>query len=133
MNELKFLSINILIVFLNYFLKTIKCYQFFPETYKDNDMFFNEIGKKNNRLVAAKYFTSNSINTYIKNQGFNLEKDDSLEGLSSHYNAWNSMMKYNSLYKELYENSVKSNSYDIIYKFPIQEFYQEKYKITLNE
>ena len=130
MNELKFLSINILMVFLNYILKTIKCYQFFPETYKDNDMFFNEIGKKNNRLVAAKYFTSNSINTYIKNQGFNLEKDDSLEGLSSHYNAWNSMMKYNSLYKELYENSVKSNSYDIIYKFPIQEFYQEKYKIT---
>ena len=131
MNEWKFLSINIIIIFLNYFLKTIKCDTFFPDNYINNDMFFSEPTKEDNRLVAAKYFSSNSINTYIKNQGFNLEKDETIEETTIHFDGWtNCGMRYRSLYKELYENSVRSNVDTITYKFPIQDFYLEKYTIT---
>ena len=131
MNEWKFLSINIIIiVLLNYFLKKIKCYTYFPEKYLNDDMFFNDGEKEYNRLVSVKYFTNNSINTYIKNQGFNLEKDEMSE-INDNFNGWtDGGMNTKSLYKELYENSVKSRSNTITYKFPIQDFYKEKYIIT---
>ena len=131
MNEWKFLSLNIIIiVLLNYFLKKIKCYTYIPEKYLNDDMFFNDGEKEYNRLVSVKYFTNNSINTYIKNQGFNLEKDEMSE-INDNFNGWtDGGMNTKSLYKELYENSVKSRSNTITYKFPIQDFYKEKYIIT---
>jgi hypothetical protein len=51
--------------------------------------------------------------------------------INDNFNGWtDGGMNTKSLYKELYENSVKSRSNTITYKFPIQDFYKEKYIIT---
>ena len=59
--------IYILILFVN---KNIKCYDYFPENYYQNDMFFDGGDLQTNRLIAAKYFTNNTIEIYIKNNKY---------------------------------------------------------------
>ena len=72
-----FLYFNFLLIFLNYLIKYINCQinLIYPETYKDDDLFFFNIENEERiYFVAAKYFKDNNINTYIKKQGFNLQK-----------------------------------------------------------
>ena len=116
--------IYILILFVN---KNIKCYDYFPENYYQNDMFFDGGDLQTNRLIAAKYFTNNTIEIYIKNQGFNLRKDYSLQETTQNYNAWGNMSDKSS-YKNLYENSVQAQSFT--YKFPTGKFISKNYIVN---
>ena len=47
-----------------------------PETFINTDLIFPNGG--NEYFYAAGYFTTNSINTYLKNQGYSLAQDTSV-------------------------------------------------------
>ena len=129
MKNFIFLCFNVLLIFLNFLIKYINCVIIYPEIYKEEDLFFYNIEDgivDNDRIyfVAAKYFTNNNINTYIKKQGFNLLKDTTIihSLINSDINFYDSEK---SDYKEIYSNGINTNS--LIYQLPVSEIKNEEY------
>ncbi len=124
-----FLYFNFILIFLNYLIKYVGCQTtlIYPEIYKNDDLFFFNIDNEERiYFVAAKYFTNNTINTYIKKQGFNLKKDTSVQfpPYKENNGFWNSI-KEKSDYEEIYSNGIKTNSLN--YKLPVSNLKNKNY------
>ena len=57
----------------------INCYDYFPESYQDDDLIFRNSNHHNKYLISAKYFTTNTIKEYTLNQGISLDRETSCD------------------------------------------------------
>ena len=122
------MKIHVLIIFC---LSSIIFTQpFNPDNFKNDDLFFT-VNDHNNYLIAAKYFTSNSISEYIKNQGISLDKETTCSFQNQvTFSDYTTISNLNTDYKELYSNIVYDDSKNnIICDFPVQKFLNIKYKL----
>ena len=101
----------------------INCYDYFPESYQDDDLIFGNSNNHNKYLIAAKYFTTNTIKEYILNQGISLDREISCDFQSiTNYASYISINDLNTDYKEIYSNIVYDNSKNnILCDFPVQK------------
>ena len=123
------MKIHVLIIFC---LSSIIFTQpFNPDNFKNDDLFFT-VNDHNNYLIAAKYFTSNSISEYIKNQGISLDKETTCSFQNQvTFSDYTTISNLNTDYKELYSNIVYDDSKNnIICDFPVQKFLNIKYKLV---
>ena len=109
----------------------INCYDYFPESYQDDDLIFGNSNNHNKYLIAAKYFTTNTIKEYILNQGISLDRETSCDFQSiTNYASYISINDLNTDYKQIYSNIVYDNSKNnILCDFPVQKILNIKYTL----
>ena len=109
----------------------INCYDYFPESYQDDDLIFGNSNNHNKYLIAAKYFTTNTIKEYILNQGISLDRETSCDFQSiTNYGSYISINDLNTDYKQIYSNIVYDNSKNnILCDFPVQKILNSKYTL----
>ena len=112
----------------------INCYDFFPESYKIDDLIFGDSNDYNKYLIAAKYFTLNTIKEYILNQGISLNRETSCNfQTQKNYPSYSSINGLNTDYKEIYSNIVYDDSKNTIEcDFPVQKILNSKYTLIHN-
>ena len=112
----------------------INCYDFFPESYKIDDLIFGDSNDYNKYLIAAKYFTLNTIKEYILNQGISLNRETSCDfQTQKNYPSYLSINGLNTDYKEIYSNIVYDDSKNTIEcDFPVQKILNSKYTLIHN-
>ena len=97
--------------------------RFYPDYFKNKDIFFHENDKLENyyySLIDAKVLTKEEINLFIKKQGIHLTRDDCCQNKDT-FNAWG-IMKDESDYEEIYSNAKYIQGSDSIeYNFPVDK------------